>query len=256
MDAYVDAGSPGTQTLRKALVVLTVMSNHAGRGLRLKELVELTGIERSTTHRLLQGLLADQFIERDAQAKTYALGIGALQLGLSARKRIPVSSNNVLLMRQLAHTTGHPVVLSARCGDESVCLHVEGDVSDGMNKFVYIGSRSLLGLGAASLAQMAMLEDNEIVRLLAQRPDAYLAGGSSPQEVWAQIHAARASGFGIVLDRYDRWTALGKATALRNKNQLGVTILSCHGKHQERDLEQLKSALSKIVDQLDATPSP
>jgi DNA-binding IclR family transcriptional regulator len=102
----VAAAPPGTQTLARGIAVVNAV---AGGRTRLRDIAEETGIGRSTTHRLLQLLLATGYL-RQLDDGAYALGPALIELGYQALQENPVTGVAAPVLRALAervHDTVH-----------------------------------------------------------------------------------------------------------------------------------------------------
>lgn len=105
-DAGIVAGPPGTQTLARGIAVVNAVAR--GRT-RLRDIAEETGVGRSTTHRLLQLLLATGYL-RQLDDGAYALGPALIELGYQALQENPVTAVAAPVLRALAqrvHDTVH-----------------------------------------------------------------------------------------------------------------------------------------------------
>lgn len=102
----ITAAPPGTQTLARGIAVV----NAVARGhSRLRDIAEETGVGRSTTHRLLQLLLATGYL-RQLDDGAYALGPALIELGYQALQENPVAGVAAPVLRALAervHDTVH-----------------------------------------------------------------------------------------------------------------------------------------------------
>lgn len=97
---------PGTQTLARGIAIVNAV---AGGSTRPREIAEQTGVGRSTTHRLLQLLLATGYL-RQLDDGAYALGPALIELGYQALQENPVTGVAVPVLRALAervHDTVH-----------------------------------------------------------------------------------------------------------------------------------------------------
>src|SRR5690606_35843045 len=143
-----------------------LLAEHQDDGLKLRELIVASGLERSTTHRLLSCLVEEQFAERDPVQKTYRLGVDAMQLGFASMRRIPLVDSCRALMQKLARMSGDTVFLVIRQGDFCMCLHREEGHFPVKVFTTDVGDQRLLGIGAGGLALMAALSDEEITRVM------------------------------------------------------------------------------------------
>src|SRR5699024_10157157 len=112
----------GTQSIRRALEMLRVLAEHNHNGLSLKELMETTGLGRSTAHRLISCLVDEGFAMRESLNKRYHIGLEALQIGLSAVSESSIIDSLRPLIMRLARISGDTVFLVIRQGDYALCL--------------------------------------------------------------------------------------------------------------------------------------
>lgn len=92
------AAPPGTQTLARGIAIVNAVARgHA----RLRDISQETGVGRSTTHRLLQLLLATGYL-RQLEGGDYALGPALIELGYQALQENPVTTVAGPVLRALA----------------------------------------------------------------------------------------------------------------------------------------------------------
>lgn len=115
---------PAVQVLARSFAVLDVLAQHAAP-VPLKTISQATGLHPSTAHRILNDLVAGRWVDRP-EAGHYRLGMRLMELGNLVKARLDVREAALKPMRQLHRLTRHPVHLSARQGDEVVCIGCEG----------------------------------------------------------------------------------------------------------------------------------
>lgn len=114
------------RSLTRALAALEVLTSHPS-GLSLRELTAKLGVPVASTHRLLEALCDEEFVERSPTTKRYFLGSAALAMsataGLSARlhhvppgaiARASVASGETVLLGEL--WSGRPVCVALALG--------------------------------------------------------------------------------------------------------------------------------------------
>jgi DNA-binding IclR family transcriptional regulator len=153
----------GAQSAGKVLALLRLVGVHNAQGLRLTDLIELSGYDRSTTHRLLTCLADEGFVERIPDTKRYRLGLESTQLGLMAADTASVADLFQPVMRRLARKIGDTVFLMVRSGDHALCLRREEGSFPVKIFLVEPGMRRLLGLSTVGVSMLAALPDTEIV---------------------------------------------------------------------------------------------
>lgn len=153
----------GVQSLQRATALLQLLAAHQIEGLALHEVVAHSGLDRTTAYRILSGLAASGMVQRDAAApRHYRLGIESMALGMATMRRAPLVDICAPVMKTLARRAGESVFLVVRSVDHSHCLHLEEGVRPVKGFALHVGSTRLLGLGVASLALLAQLDDAEL----------------------------------------------------------------------------------------------
>ena len=77
----------GTQAIRRAGAVLRAIARFGPSGARLIDLSRTVGLARPTTHRIVQGLIAEMMVVQNARTKRYQLGPLIFELGLATTQR-------------------------------------------------------------------------------------------------------------------------------------------------------------------------
>jgi DNA-binding IclR family transcriptional regulator len=151
------------------LLVLLSKSNAA---LTLNEICTAMNMPRSSGYELVQTLLYKGFIEfEDQRLKTYRLGLGAFETGMSYLSNMGIPQLARPFLQELNRKTGSTVFLGIE--DRGKVVYLDKAESDAvMRPTAKLGSRRLLhttGLGKALLAAMPtekiqyIYSDNEIM---------------------------------------------------------------------------------------------
>jgi DNA-binding IclR family transcriptional regulator len=151
----------GAQAVFRGMDLLKLVGLNHERGIALPSLVAATGLDRSTTHRLLSALVATGMVARD-QRRMYRLGLEAMQLGLATMSRVPIIERCRPMMIRLARRTQDTVYLVVRNGDYAHCVHYEEGAFPIKALVLQVGALRLLGVGSAGTALMATLTDAEL----------------------------------------------------------------------------------------------
>jgi IclR family transcriptional regulator, acetate operon repressor len=111
--------TPAEGTVRavgRALMLLQVMAQSERRSWMLDDLSRLSGLPKSTTHRLLETMIASGFVERGVSLGYYRLGLQAAVVGAASvrlRKHDSTVQAAVEALRSRTGETAGLVVLSA-----------------------------------------------------------------------------------------------------------------------------------------------
>jgi DNA-binding IclR family transcriptional regulator len=151
----------GAQAVFRAMDLLKLVGLNHEHGIALPSLVAATGLDRSTTHRLLSALASTGMVARD-ERRLYRLGLEAMQLGLATMSRVPIVERCRPMMIRLARRTEDTVYLVVRNGDFAHCVHYEEGAFPIKALVLQVGALRLLGVGSAGTALMATLTDAEL----------------------------------------------------------------------------------------------
>jgi DNA-binding IclR family transcriptional regulator len=160
-----DRSANGTQTIQRVAALMRAISTNNRLGLRLVDLYRSLGLERPTTHRMLQGLVGEGLVRQDALTKRYFLGPMVYELGLAASPKQPLRDICHPHLQKVAGETGDTVFLTVRAGFDGLCVdRVEGAFP--IKVFVLeVGKRRPLNVGGGALAIMSAMTDVEIARV-------------------------------------------------------------------------------------------
>lgn len=152
----------GAQSVDRAVALLgRIAASHAS-GASLRELQEATGLDRTTAWRIVSALAHHGLAGRDEDSGRYHLGLEAMAWGMACMDRAPLVEACRPTMMALARMSGDNVFLVVRSGDFSHCLHLEEGRNVVRTFALNVGSTRLLGLGVASIALLARLDDEDL----------------------------------------------------------------------------------------------
>ena len=172
----VRPGAPGTQTIQRASLLMRLLASRSRGGLRLADVVRDSGLEHPTAHRLLKGLMAEGLVVQDAGSRRYLLGPLVYELGLAAAPQFSLPDICRPSLQRIAEKTGDTVFLTARSGNDSVCIDRREGSFPIKTFTLEVGARRPLGAGAGGLALLMLLPEqavDEIVRANAARFGSY-----------------------------------------------------------------------------------
>jgi DNA-binding IclR family transcriptional regulator len=140
----------GVGVLDRSVQILDVVE-HGARN--LGDIMEATGLTKSTAHRLVRSLERHGFLFY-VGGRGYALGPRLLRLAATAMRELPLRQLARPFLEQLARTTGESAQLYVREGDRRVCVDaVEG--ANELRTFVPVGATLPLTKGSAGKVFLA-----------------------------------------------------------------------------------------------------
>lgn len=187
---------PGSRTLRRGLQVLDAVLAGGAAGARVIDLCRATGLERAPVHRLLHTLLEAGYV---APVARFRYGPGPRLAAAGA----PVASNLAVRLQPVLER------VSAACGDAAFAIVREGRFSRCIARqvgshpvqvlVIQVGTRQPMGVGAAGLALLAALPDQQVREIVAANDfDLGAYGGMTPDRMAVLIRATRERGWSVI----------------------------------------------------------
>lgn len=188
----------GTQSVERALTLLSLVGRGGDAGVALAALVAASGLNKPTARRLLVALLRARLIEQDPASRRYRLGQETYVLGTLAARRHGLLEQAAESLRRLSAVTADTSFVSARNGDYVLCLHREEGSHPVRTHALQTGDQHPLGIGAGSAAILAALPPIEREAAILRLADAY-AGypGYPPEIVRADVARTLAAGYAL-----------------------------------------------------------
>ncbi len=186
---------PGAQSIERAMGLVNLVAFHHDQGTTLQALVQASGLDRTTAWRMLGSLQHAGLLERDAQSGRYTLGVQATAWGAASLGQAALIRQCQPAMKTLARLSGDNVFLVLRLGDYSHCLHLEQGEHAVPAFRQTVGETRLLGLGVASIAMLAALDDPTVQLHHAQHREAYELEGVTRAQLMRWVQSTRQRGF-------------------------------------------------------------
>lgn len=189
----------GSQSVDRALKLLSLVGRQAERGMALNELVSEGGFNKPTTRRLLLALIRAGFVEQDPEGRRYYIGEEAYVLGSLASPRFGLLQMSMESLIRISRRTEDSSFLSIRRDTHSICLHREEGTYPIRTHALQAGFEHPLGVGAGSLAMLAALPDEEIQLVMERNAPIIQTDfqGLPPERIWRDVEATRARGYSV-----------------------------------------------------------
>lgn len=150
----------GTQSIRRAVTMLEAFTDERPSW-NVSELAEVTGLNRTTTYRLLTALESAEYVVRDPSGDTYRLGSGLIVLGARAARANSARAVALPELEALALQTGETATLEIMLGGEMVIIEeIPGEYVTSGNQ--HIGSRWPVYATSTGKAILAWLPPGEL----------------------------------------------------------------------------------------------
>lgn len=160
-------------------------------GLAIPQLSEITGLHKSTVHRLLAAMASRGYVRRDPESAVYRAGMRLCELSEYIQENLDVVARAREPMERLSRTTGETVHLVAREGAEIVYVYKVESIHGAIRMVSRIGMRRPLYCTGVGKAILATRGDEEVLRCweeservpwhpLHHHPEGRLSAGDQP----------------------------------------------------------------------------
>ncbi|OAQ13993.1 transcriptional regulator [Bibersteinia trehalosi Y31] len=152
--ARMEEKQSGNQSLIRGLKLLTLLGNFPN-GCPLAKLAELSELNKSTVHRLLQGLQSEGFVRPAATAGSYRLSTKCLSLGQKTLASMNIINIAAPYLEQVNLNLGETVNFSKREGWHSILIYKLEPTVGMMRTRAYIGQHQQLYCSAMGKLYLA-----------------------------------------------------------------------------------------------------
>ena len=201
----------GAQAALRAVRLLKIFSIERPE-MSLAELSKASGLNKTTTHRLLRALQSETLIERNAATGSYSLGPGIMALGVQALSSSDLRRRVRPVLRKLATETGETATLEVPVEDSMLILdevpgrHVVGAAGN-------IGTRWPIHATSTGKVWLAF-DDSAMNRLNTELPRLTKHTAVRKDALPLQFAEIRRRGYAVTVDELeDGFTAV--ATVIR-----------------------------------------
>lgn len=158
----------GAQTFHRTINLLRLISSHGDRGLPLLEIIRRSGLTRPTVHRMIQALEQEGFVFQDKSTGFYQLGPELFLMGLASAEYNSLRHEIQTTLADLVRASEDTALFTVRRGDHAIFVAREEGTYPVRTYIAGVGTRRPLGVGAASMAILATLDNAEIDEVLAR----------------------------------------------------------------------------------------
>jgi DNA-binding IclR family transcriptional regulator len=245
------------QTLDRAMDLLRHVAGSREAGASLSELIRASGLTKPTTRRLLISLIENGLVEQREKDRRYYVGAETYALGMMASSRFGIERLAVESLRRLAKRSGDAALLTIQSGYQTVCVGREEGDFPLRSHVLQPGHRHPLGVGAAGLALLAAMPDEEIEWALSanesvlSRNYTYLHPSVLKREVTRTRKRGYAVNPGMVVK--GSWGVAVALRDLRSGVPAALTIAGIESRFQNGRIEQLVAMLEDEKRVLKAT---
>ena len=224
--------------------------------LSFQEVIELSGIPKTTAFRMLKSLEEMEFLEKGTDAK-YRLGILFLKFGHLVSMRLDVRKIAYPIMNELHNDVKEAINLIVRDGNEAMYIE-KVDTQQKVRLYTAIGRKSPLYAGACSRAILSFLPDAEIKEYLKSIELESFAMGTitDKEKLYETIVQVKDLGYTISHSELENHTSAIAAPIFDHKGEViaAMSIAGLASNYQGENVgifvEKLKQATAEISKQL------
>lgn len=227
------------KTVVKSMELLHLFIEHARLG--LNEMVELTGIPKTSIHRMVGSLEDMDFLQKGEDGK-YQLGLLFLQFGQLVADRLDIRRIALPAMSELRDLVGEAVNLIIRDGKEAIYIE-KLDTDHPVRLYTKIGRRSPLYAGACSRIILSYLEEKEREKYLQEVELVPIGHGTitDMDKLRRELDKARQVGYTISYSELENDTVAIAAPIFDHTSRLvaGISIAGPQARFGEERLPEL-----------------
>ncbi len=238
------------KTVVRSMDILNLFKEHSQ--LTFQEIIDLSGIPKTSVYRMLMSLEEMEFLEKGADSK-YRLGLIFLKFGSLVSSRLDIRKIALPIMQELHDDVGEAINLIVRQGDEAIYIE-KIDINQKVRLYTAIGRRSPLYAGACARVILSFLPDSEIQTYLESVELKPFAKGTitDKEELYKTICQAKKEGYTISYSELEDYTAALAAPIFDHKGEVvaGLSIAGIEANYQNENIPifaaKIKEAAEKI----------
>jgi DNA-binding IclR family transcriptional regulator len=189
------AGIAGAQSIRRAVSILRLLAVGQEHGVRLTDIVEESGLNRPTVHRILRVLTEEGAVEQDAESRRYMIGQEVSLLGLARSARFPIRAVADPYLQYICEHAGDTVFLTIRNGFDSICVDRKTGNYPVKVLSIEVGARRPLGMGVGGLVLLAFLAEDEATAIIKANEQRLARHKLAPARLIERVRQTRSRGY-------------------------------------------------------------
>ena len=241
-------------SVRKAIQLLEELARFK-KPVALRDLAHSAHLNKATAFRLLNSLREKGFVQKIGEQRLYALGPTLLAFAEDYRRNFTMRDRVMPHLEQLVDTCEETALYCERFQYDS-CVTIERRESPHRTRTVMeTGIVRNLYTGASAMAILAMLPEDEILRILGDKAlEKYTPfTPSSRKVIWRKIEETRRRGYAVSIQERSFYTAAVAAAVFINETVHGsLAIIGPAERIKAMGIEKTGKAVKRIADQLSA----
>ncbi|WP_286886478.1 IclR family transcriptional regulator [Aneurinibacillus sp. UBA3580] len=242
------------KTVVKSLEILQIFYSHDR--LTLQEMVDVTGMPKTSVYRQVKSLEEMGFLVRDGEGK-YSLGLIFLKLGQLVAERLDIRQIALPFMRRLRDEMKEAVNLIVREGDEAIYIE-KVDTQNPVRLYTRVGRRTPLYAGACSRILLSYMSLEEVERYINKVELKAIASGTitDRDQLWETVMQTRKNGYSVSYSELEDYSAAVAAPVFNHRGEVvaGISMAGLEAHYRGENLppliEKIKRTAFEISRQL------
>jgi DNA-binding IclR family transcriptional regulator len=234
------------KTVVKSMQILNIFINH--EKLSLQEIVNISGLPKTSAHRMLQSLEEMGFLSKDKEGK-YELGLIFLQFGHLVAERLDIRKIALPAMQRLKEEMGEAVNLVIRDGNEAIYIE-KVDTAERVRVYTQIGRRAPLYGGACPRILLAHLPNKQQVEYLDNiKLIPYAANTITDKQVLQRVlMECREKGYSVSHSELENYSSAVGAPIFDHTGNIaaGISVVGPEARFQEENY--LQRCIDMVID--------
>lgn len=238
------------KTVVRSMDILNLFKDHSQ--LTFQEIIDLSGIPKSSVYRMLMSLEEMEFLEKGPDSK-YRLGLIFLKFGQLVLSRIDIRKLAFPIMQELHDDVGEAINLIVKQGNEAIYIE-KIDTNQKVRLYTAIGRRSPLYAGACARVILSFLPESEIksyIETVDLKP--FAKGTITNKEIlFKTVSEARDNGYTISYSELEDHTAAIAAPIFDHNGDIiaGLSIAGIEANYQNENIPIFASKLKKAAEEI------
>lgn len=238
------------KTVVKSMDILNLFRNYPK--LSLGEMVQLSGIPKTSVHRMVSSLEDMGFLKREDDNK-YSLGFLFLEFGQLVKERIDIRKIALPVMYSLREDAGEAVNLIIKEGNEAIYIE-KLDTLQPVRVYTKIGRRAPLYGGACPRILLAFLPESEIEQYLEQTELKPIAMQTITDKNYLLrvLAESKKNGYSISHSELQDYSSAVAAPIFDSLNQVvaGLSLVGPSMRFQEEHLSKLVELVKRDANEI------
>jgi|SRR5690625_1875073 len=242
------------KTVVRSMDILNLFIDH--RKLKFQEIIDLSGMPKSSVYRMLKSLEEMGFLEKGMDAN-YRLGLLFLTFGNLVSTRLDIRNIAYPIMKDLHDQVKEATNLIVKQGNEAIYIE-KIDAYQKVRLYTGVGRRSPLYAGACSRIILAFLPEAERDMYIEQIDLKPIADGTitDKKKLAESIRQAKKDGYTVSHSELENYSSAISAPIFNHQGEVvaGISIAGIEAYYQEENIpgfaKKVKEAANEISKQL------